>query len=226
MPSIPPLPDHYSCFEVAHRVPGRLRLRVPELGRQPALAPRIESVLLSLDAVQQVRCNPACASVVLYHRGHQAPPRSEMMRALATVVPPRARVVALVPVAPERAAPGIGQAGAPQRRDCLLCRLELALVRLVVKDLWYCWRQEQGLLDRPGGRRGRPKAPAPDPWEFERHGMAWLHQSREEREAPLQPNWVQRAWGTLRSSRSALTGLARPRLARLPSGVAADAERV
>jgi len=134
------------------------------------------------------------------------------------VVTPRARAVALVPVAPERADPGVEKVGAPQRRDCLLCRLELALVRLVVKDLWHCWRQEQGLLDRRGCRRGRPKTAAPDPWQFERHGMAWLHQSIQEREAPLQPNWVQRVWGTLRISRSALTGLAGPRLARLPSG--------
>lgn len=136
---------------VTHRVPGRLRLRVPELARRPMLAPRIESILLTLDAVHQVRCNPACASVVLYHRGPRAPARVDMARALATVMTPCAHGGALVAV--PRVDTGVGKGCEPRRRDCLLCRIKLALVRLIVKDLWRCWRLEQGLLDRPG----RPK---------------------------------------------------------------------
>jgi len=50
---------------VVHPIPGRLRLRVPELKRDPALAERIIAAGIAHPGVRQVRVNLSCASVVV-----------------------------------------------------------------------------------------------------------------------------------------------------------------
>lgn len=54
-------------FEVVHAVPGRTRIRVPELKDAPDLGDCIADTLLAKPGVNYVRVNPACASVVVGH---------------------------------------------------------------------------------------------------------------------------------------------------------------
>jgi hypothetical protein len=51
--------------EIVHAVPGRLRLRVPALRGQPALADQVVAAGLAHRGVRRVRVNPACASIVV-----------------------------------------------------------------------------------------------------------------------------------------------------------------
>lgn len=194
-------PRAVQSFSVTHRVPGRLRLRVPELARRPALAPRIESVLMALDVVQRVRCNPVCASVVLYHQGPRAPARADMARALAPLVAQPRPGEALVPVTLGRADPAVARGRERQRRDCLLCRVKLALARLLVKDLWRCWRQEQGLRERRDGRRAGAGETLPSRWDVEGDGPLWRRRSLQEPGAPPRSDWTWRLLRTLVGAR-------------------------
>lgn len=52
-------------FEVLHAIPGRVRLRIPETKRDPALADRIVEWLLGKQGIMWVRANPTCASVTV-----------------------------------------------------------------------------------------------------------------------------------------------------------------
>jgi hypothetical protein len=51
---------------VRHQVPGRIRLQVTGLARDPALGPRVVALLRSEPGVRRVRANPACGSLVVH----------------------------------------------------------------------------------------------------------------------------------------------------------------
>ncbi len=52
-------------IENRHHVPGRVRLRIRAIGREPALAARLVTALQAEQWVREVRANPACASIVI-----------------------------------------------------------------------------------------------------------------------------------------------------------------
>lgn len=52
-------------FEVLHALPGRLRLGIPEIKHNPALADTIAQNLIERPGITSVRVNTACASVVI-----------------------------------------------------------------------------------------------------------------------------------------------------------------
>lgn len=54
-------------FEVRHQVPGRLRLHLPALRTDSALARALPTQLRTYQGVQAVRANPACASLTITH---------------------------------------------------------------------------------------------------------------------------------------------------------------
>ncbi len=54
-----------SFVEIVHRIPGRIRFRVPALQAQPELADRLLAAGLAHPGVRHVRVNLACASVVV-----------------------------------------------------------------------------------------------------------------------------------------------------------------
>src|ERR1017187_7682887 len=51
--------------EVVHRVPGRIRFRIPSLRSHPELADRLIAAGMAHPGVRQVRVNLACGSVVV-----------------------------------------------------------------------------------------------------------------------------------------------------------------
>lgn len=53
------------CFDVVHALPGRMRIRIPQIRRDRALADAVAESLLSRPGVTCVRVNAACASVVV-----------------------------------------------------------------------------------------------------------------------------------------------------------------
>ncbi|MFW6257987.1 MAG: HMA2 domain-containing protein [Halochromatium sp.] len=55
------------CLRVRHRAAGRLRLSVPMLRSDPALASRLPDALESATGIRAVRVNPACGSIVIHH---------------------------------------------------------------------------------------------------------------------------------------------------------------
>ena len=148
MPQHHPSPVSSIRFSIRHRVPGRLRIRLPALGERPGRAADVEKALLGLNGVFHVRANPVCASVVIHHRASAALSCSEMVEVLIPVIGDIGRARALVPGSGERPARvrPVRQAmkldpGA-QQMDCVLCQLKLSLARLIVADLWRCWRHE------------------------------------------------------------------------------------
>lgn len=60
---------HYYC----HHVPGRIRVKLPDLKREPAEADRVEKILGGLKGVTAVKVTPLTGSVVvLYDPGRTA----------------------------------------------------------------------------------------------------------------------------------------------------------
>ncbi len=57
-------------FQVLHSTPGRVRLRVPQVGNDVDYAQRLEQLILSTDGVTNVRINPSAASVAIAHQSH------------------------------------------------------------------------------------------------------------------------------------------------------------
>src|SRR2546430_17571733 len=51
--------------DVVHRIPGRIRFRIPALRRHPELADRLLAAGMAHPGVRSVRVNLACASVVV-----------------------------------------------------------------------------------------------------------------------------------------------------------------
>lgn len=62
--------------EIVHRVPGRLRLRVPRLKREPELAERVLAFLTNQPGIESVRVSlPIAALIVTYERSRVSPPQ-------------------------------------------------------------------------------------------------------------------------------------------------------
>lgn len=57
---------------VAHRMPGRIRLRIPDKRRNPSYFSRLQQEVAQLDGVRQVRINADTASVLLEFNGDAA----------------------------------------------------------------------------------------------------------------------------------------------------------
>ncbi|WP_017306901.1 HMA2 domain-containing protein [Spirulina subsalsa] len=58
-------------FTIIHSVPGRIRLRIPELSSNSAFAKRLERLLNAEEQVIHVRVNRAASSIVIhYHTGN------------------------------------------------------------------------------------------------------------------------------------------------------------
>src|SRR3954465_13473825 len=63
-------------FDYLHSIPGRLRVKVPEVKRSPEAAMRVERRLGELEAVREVRANPLTGNIlVLYDPGGTGPER-------------------------------------------------------------------------------------------------------------------------------------------------------
>ncbi|MCW6039026.1 metal ABC transporter ATPase [Spirulina subsalsa FACHB-351] len=57
-------------FTIIHSVPGRIRLRIPQLNSDPSFAKRLERLLNADDQVIHVRVNRSASSIVIhYHSG-------------------------------------------------------------------------------------------------------------------------------------------------------------
>lgn len=147
MPRLSVNTEQYAPFEVCHRIPGRMRLRIPALLEDDALGPRLAKALQALEGVQATRLNPACASLVLYHRPTHPLTPDSLVQALQPILPPRIRPASpnalTVPTrtgrypAPRTARPSVP---APQQ-NCILCRMKLTAARWILADVWRCWRQ-------------------------------------------------------------------------------------
>jgi hypothetical protein len=78
-------------FDYIHSIPGRLRVKVPEVKRSPEAAMRVQRRLSELEAVREVRANPLTGNVlVLYEPGGTGPDRIiEAIRAPGYLRSPR-----------------------------------------------------------------------------------------------------------------------------------------
>lgn len=96
-------------LQIAHQVPGRIRMKVPSLKADPELADQIKQTFGAVPGIEQVAINPITGSVVLHydidrhdelhghlHRhtgGHYKPPANEI-DALATKIEQEAEYLA------------------------------------------------------------------------------------------------------------------------------------
>ncbi|MGQ9659843.1 MAG: HMA2 domain-containing protein [Thermochromatium sp.] len=55
-------------LEIRHQIPGRIRLHVPALRDDPQLSKCLMRALTQIEGVRGVRWNPACSSLVVWHR--------------------------------------------------------------------------------------------------------------------------------------------------------------
>lgn len=172
-------------IEIRHQLPGRLRLRIPALAQQPGLATALTAALAREPGVQQVRANPACATLVVGYDPARLPTPALTAWLLdllgqagghppARVPPASGRALATGPRGPaaehrqplphratrevdtkQRTRPGAGT------RYCLLCRLNARLtswmLRTALRCWWDDWRGARGLT--PASAKG-PRRPA------------------------------------------------------------------
>ena len=73
-------------FRLVHEVPGRLRLRVPALGRPGVDAGWVEAWMDAVAPVTEVRANTAARSLTVHYRGDDAG-RAAVLKRLAAFVP-------------------------------------------------------------------------------------------------------------------------------------------
>ncbi len=52
---------------LVHKIPGRVRLKVPTIRYSPGGAPVVQDLLESLPGVEKALCNPVTGSVVVYY---------------------------------------------------------------------------------------------------------------------------------------------------------------
>jgi hypothetical protein len=92
-----------------HHIPGRVRLRVPQLKQEPALAPLLRQEFQALAAVVEVDVRPASGSVLL----HYQPTDASDEETLAALLAPAVRL-ASPPTTPPRSTPdaSVGDAAA------------------------------------------------------------------------------------------------------------------
>jgi len=96
-------------LQIAHQVPGRIRMKVPSLKTNPELAEQIKQTFSAIPGIEQVKINPTTGSVVLHYDqdrhhelhphlhqhtdGHYKPPASEI-DALASKIEQEAKYLA------------------------------------------------------------------------------------------------------------------------------------
>jgi len=76
-------PGSQGLFDLCHQVPGRMRLRLPTLLKQPSLERRVVSAPRGVEGIYGVRANRARGSSVVHYRGDSAPARVSWTRSLA-----------------------------------------------------------------------------------------------------------------------------------------------
>lgn len=181
--------NHLAAYEravaIRHRVPGRLRVQVPAIGQAPRRARDVEAALRALPGVYGVRTNSACGSIVIHHRHQQGPSKGQIAAALAPIIGP------LPPLAaPARKSQPIKRRGrrGGDPSTCVLCQLKLGLARLVLSDLWSCWRSDletrarTGILAELPAPLARRSAAAAHPTWRERFSLAQQRLSRQVRQ--------------------------------------------
>lgn len=52
---------------LVHKIPGRVRIKVPTIRYSPGGAPVVQDLLESLKGVEKAQCNPVTGSVVVYY---------------------------------------------------------------------------------------------------------------------------------------------------------------
>src|SRR5207253_1894021 len=85
-----PTPSEQAVAIAHDRVPGRVRLRVPELKRRPGLGPLLQQGLLALAGVSGVTVNPITGSLLIQFEPAQASSESLlvwMTRRLRRAIP-------------------------------------------------------------------------------------------------------------------------------------------
>jgi hypothetical protein len=75
-----PAPD----ASVVHQTPGRIRIRVPRLKTDETYAPRLQSLLESIDTVSSIRINDSAASVVISF--HPETPGSDFAKRITKTI--------------------------------------------------------------------------------------------------------------------------------------------
>ncbi|AGA91597.1 hypothetical protein Thimo_2901 [Thioflavicoccus mobilis 8321] len=133
-------------YEICHRIPGRLRLRIPALRDNPALARRLTARLRGHAAVADARANPACASLIL----HLKPGRSDEVAALSSIAAALSEMPVSAPPAPRarqmrapRRSSGRRQAR-PARTvpPSAISRLQERLARWMLRGSVEVWRHD------------------------------------------------------------------------------------
>jgi len=57
-------------FNVAHQVPGRVRIKVPAAKGNPELLQQIAETFAALPGIERITVNPATGSVVMHYNVH------------------------------------------------------------------------------------------------------------------------------------------------------------
>lgn len=55
---------------ISHHIPGRVRIKVPDAKRNPALLEKMREVILSAPGVKTVDCNPLTGSLLIHYSAH------------------------------------------------------------------------------------------------------------------------------------------------------------
>src|SRR5262249_60136351 len=58
-------------FDVAHQVPGRVRMKVPAAKGNPELLQQIAETFAAIPGIERITCNPATGSVVMHYDVHR-----------------------------------------------------------------------------------------------------------------------------------------------------------
>lgn len=75
-------------LEIRHQIPGRIRLHLPGLQDDPFLSTRLMQALGQVEGVRGARWNPACASLVIWHRRVGRLTQAELSEILDPVIQP------------------------------------------------------------------------------------------------------------------------------------------
>ena len=75
-------------LEIRHQIPGRIRLHLPGLQEDPFSSARLMRALGQVEGVRGVRWNPACASLVVWHRRAGLLTQAELSEILDPVLQP------------------------------------------------------------------------------------------------------------------------------------------
>jgi Cu2+-exporting ATPase len=88
-------------YQIVHRIPGHIRVRVPLLAIEPELAHKLQGLIESLKFVTQVRINPWAESVVVSYKANIISPEvaeAQIIHVFQPVVPPETHFIVSAPV--------------------------------------------------------------------------------------------------------------------------------